>query len=181
MVDAWTEAWEEAEASVPASIFYYYTIELQHPAFVDDVEGPFSIRVCTGITEDFVLLTLEDSALFNPGEEVEFKGVMFWAEFPEFAEGKTPESAVVVDNVVDDIVPYLALAVQQQADLKMIYRVYRNDDTSEPCYGPVEFVIKNVKQTGTRLTGTATLDDLANKKFPSKVYTFNQFPGLMNG
>ena len=179
MVDAWTEAWAEAEASVPTEVVYYYTLELQHPAFVDSVEGPFAIRIVTGVYDD-VNLTLENTATIDPGKEVEFKAVMFSAEFPEFAEGKTPESAIIIDNVVDYIVPYLANAVLLRADLKAIYRVYRNDDTSEPCYGPVEFVIKNVKQNGTRLEGTAMIDDLANKKFPNKVYTFKEFPGLMN-
>lgn len=180
MPDPWTAAWEEAEASVPPTVYFYYTLELQHPAFVDEVEGPFAVRVVTG-TPDDQLLTLEEGAELNGGEEVTFSAVMFWAELPEFAEGKTPESAITIDNVMDTITPYLEQAVLLRADMKAIYRVWRSDDRVEPCYGPVEFVIKNVKAQGTRLEGIAKIDDLANKKFPNKVYTFTEFPGLLNG
>ena len=180
MPDPWTAAWEEAEVSVPPEVYFYYTLELQHPAFVDLVEGAFAARVVTG-TPDDQLLTLEAGAELNGGEEVNFQAVMFWAELPEFAEGKTPESAISIDNVVDVIGPYLEAAVTLRADMKAIYRVWRSDDRDEPCYGPIEFIIKNIQVKGTRLEGTAKIDDLSNKKFPNKVYTFNQFPGLMNG
>jgi hypothetical protein len=32
--------------------------------------------------------------------------------------------------------------------------------------------------TGTRIEGMASIDDLANQKFPSRVYTAKEYPGL---
>ena len=47
-----------------------------------------------------------------------------------------------------------------------------------PCYGPVEFVIRNASMTGSRIEGIARLDNHASRKFPSKLYTLREFPGL---
>ena len=32
--------------------------------------------------------------------------------------------------------------------------------------------------TGTHIEGMASIDNLANKKFPSRVYTTKEYPGL---
>ena len=176
MPDPWTEAWEEAEASAPPGIMIYATLELRHAAFVDGAEA-FAIRVVTGIDED-MSFTLEDDAPLNPGEEVEFKAVPFSADKPEFEEGKTPETRIVVDNVAREMTPHLEAAVQLRSDMTATYREYRSDDLSGPCYGPVTFTVKQVKVNGTRVEGMARIDDLANRKFPNKVYTLTEFPGL---
>jgi len=142
MSDPWTEAWEEAEASVPPGVLIFYTLELQHPSFVED-SVPFVVRIVTGVFEDQVF-TIENTAEYNPGEDVTFSAVEFYAERPELSEGKPPTCNIVVDNVVELLSPYLEAATQYRADMIAVYREYRNDDTSEPCYGPVEFVIKKI-------------------------------------
>ena len=68
--------------------------------------------------------------------------------------------------------------MQLRANLIAIYREYRSDDVSAPCFGPVEFIVRQVSMTGTRIEGMASIDDLANKKFPSRVYTTKEYPGL---
>lgn len=179
MTDVWTEAWEEAEATNPPGVDVYDTLELRHDAFVDIIEGPFAARVINGVPDD-TMLTLEDESVLNGGESVKFKAIAFHSERPEFADGTTPSCKISVDNVGDELKPYLEAAVALRSDLTAIYRQFRSDDTSEPCYGPVEFTIKKVTVSSTRLEGMATLDNLSNKKFPTKLFTFEDFPGLLN-
>lgn len=179
MSEPWTAAWEEAEASNPPGIDIYHTLELLHPAFVE-ASVPFSVRCVsgTGETKDF---TLEAGAPLNGGEIVTFDPIPFKDELPEFAEGQTPTCKVSVDSVGEELIPYLEAATQTRADLTAIYRQYRSDDTTEPCYGPVQFVVKKVTLVGTRLEGQAQLKNLSNLKFPNKVFTLDEFPGLANG
>lgn len=178
MADPWTAAWEEAEASNPPTLVTYDTLELHHEAFVD-ASVPFAVRVVNGVA-DPMNFTLEAGAILNGGESVEFLAVPFTAERPEFAEGKPPTTQITVDGVVDELSQYLEAAVYTRSDMKVVFRQYRSDDLTEPCYGPVEFIMKNVRMNGTRITGTAKLDDLVNRKFPNLIYTFENYPGLLN-
>jgi hypothetical protein len=180
MPDPWTTAWEEAEASAPPGVLIYSTLELQHPAFLQG-EPPVQvpIRVVTGVSDDTVF-GIELGATFDPGAMVTFQAVPFYSERPEFAEGKVPEVQIQIDNIGREILGYLDAAVQIKADLITIYREYRSDDLTEPCYGPIQFVMRKVKVGGTLVVGTARLDDLANRRFPFKSYTINEFPGLLS-
>lgn len=96
-----------------------------------------------------------------------------------FDDGRMPESQVTIDNVARDMIRILEDAVKIRADLIISYREYRSDDLTAPCYGPVEFKMRKVTLSATTLIGTARLDDLANRKFPARVYTTNEFPGLL--
>ncbi len=178
MADPWTEAWEEAETTAPPDVMIYATLELQHPAFQDNGVS-FAVRCVTGATSDQTF-GIEVGAELNGGEMVTFNAIPFQAERPEFSEGTTPSCKITVDNVAREIVPYLADAVTMRANMIAIYREYRSDDMTAPCYGPVEFVVRNVTITGTQVQGTATIDDLANRKFPKKVYTLTEYPALIS-
>src|SRR4051812_20493880 len=116
MTDVWTAAWEEAETTNPPGVDTYDTLELRHAAFVDVVTGPFAVRVANGTSDD-VTLTLEDDSLINGGEAVTFKAIMFKTERPEFADGTTPSCKISIDNVGDELKPYLENAVQMRSDL----------------------------------------------------------------
>lgn len=176
MSDPWTAAWEEAEATAPPGVIAYSTLELQHPAFLENgVQVP--IRCVTEVTDN-MQFGIEAGATYNAGETATFQAIPFYAERPEFAEGRTPQCDVTIDNVAREVSVYLEAAVQIKSDLIAIYREYLSDDTSEPSYGPVQFVMRKVTVSGTKVTGTARLDDLANRKFPLKVYSVNEFPGL---
>ena len=171
MADPWTDAWEEAEASAPPSVKIYDTLELQHPTFDQPA------RVVAGEPDDLTL-TLEASATPDGGAAVLFQAVEFYAERPEFSEGRPPECQIAIDNVARILSPALADAVAVKADLVAIYRQYRSDDTSEPCFGPVQFNVRRATMKGTRISGVARIDDLVNKKFPTRVFTRGTFPAL---
>lgn len=177
MADPWTSAWEEAEATSPPGVTVYQTLELQHPAFIQDAVN-VPIRVVNGVDEDKIF-GIEAGAVFNGGGVGTFQAIPFFAERPEFAEGRTPSCSVTVDGVGRELTLYLEDAVQVKADLVVLFREYRSDDLAEPCYGPIQFVMRSVKVSGTQVIGTAQLDDLANRKFPFKTYTVDEFPGLL--
>jgi hypothetical protein len=63
------------------------------------------------------------------------------------------------------------------------YREYLGSDTTEPAYGPIEFVLSNVQMTGPTLTGTVVVKNLQNKQFPrkDKYYSYLQFRSLLPG
>lgn len=178
MADIFTAAWEEAAATNPPSVVNYDTIELIHPAFIDSETGPFSVRAVTGIAND-MNFTLEAGAPLNSGESVTFKAINFGADHPSWAEGQTPSCLLTVDNVGQELMPYLETAVGTRANLTAIWRQWRSDDLTEPCYGPVVFSVKKVTAKHTQLQGTAMLENLSNKKFPNKLFTFEDFPGLI--
>lgn len=177
MPDPWNAAWAEAEATAPPGVAPYFTIELFHDAFVES-GVPFSIRAVALVVED-VTLTLEPGAPLDGGTAVVFKAIPFRAERPEIAEGRVPECRITVDNVAGEMMPYLEAAVLLRSDMKLIYREYLPSDTSEPAYGPVEFMVKKVNIQGASLQGSARLRDLANRKFSSKIYTTREYPGLL--
>src|SRR5712691_11523201 len=141
MSDPWTAAWQEAEATAPPTLVVFCTLELIHPAFVDEFSVQFPIRAVTGTVDDQTL-TLEVGALFDSGAAVVFKAIPFMAERPTYEEGRTPECLITLDNVARELAPYLENAVIMRADVVAIYREWRSDDTTAPCFGPVQFVIK---------------------------------------
>ncbi len=169
MADPWTEAWEEAQAvnSEPT----YVTLEVQHPAF----DQP--LRIVGEVTED-VVLTLEPGAIPNGGEAVTFSAIPFRAERPEVGEGQVPQCTIVIDNVARELLPHLQAAAVYRADMIVILREWLVSDPSAPCFGPAQFIVRSVKVFGASVTAVASLDNLGNKKFPTRNYTLAQFPGL---
>jgi hypothetical protein len=110
MSDPWTAAWEEAEATAPPDVLVYPTIELQHPAFLQNgVQVP--IRCVSGPSED-QQFGIEAGATFNAGAMATFQAIPFFADRPEFAEGQTPQCTITVDNVAREMAQYLEEAVQ---------------------------------------------------------------------
>lgn len=176
MSQIYDDAWAEAVASCPTDVQTISTIELQHPQFAED-GAPVALRFVLDAVDR--VLGIETGALFGGGESVPFSACAFAAEYPEVAEGQVPRCKISVDNVSRHLTPHLNAAVQVRADLALIYREYRSDDVSEPCYGPVRFTVREVTVTGTRVEGIATLKDLTNSKFPRRVYTRKLFPGLV--
>lgn len=174
----YTDAWAEAEASCPVDVLVFNTIELQHVAFLE-MGSPIALRfVLDAEPRNF---GIEAGALFNPGSVQAFRPAAFQSSLPTFAEGRMPECTIAVDNVARYLTPYLNAAVQVRADLVVVFRQYRSDDLSAPCYGPVEFRVRNVRILGTRVEGTASLADLPNMLFPDATYSRAAFPALQQG
>lgn len=172
----WTPAWEEAIASCPTDKRVLDTLELQHPAILlGGVIRP--LRMVNDVIARS--LGIELSGAFDPGDMVEFSPSAFGAAFPEYSEGQVPTCEISMDNVGRDMAGYLEAALGYNAELKAIFRQYSLTEPGEPIYGPIEFTIRNVRVSGTRITGAARVSNLADKKFPTRVYTRARFPGLV--
>ncbi|MDF2622019.1 MAG: uncharacterized protein K0S00_4678 [Xanthobacteraceae bacterium] len=177
MANPWTAAIEEAVASCPTDVITYDTLELQHPALQDGEGNATPARIVNAVME--MVFGIEAGALFTPGATDTFAPSAFGAAFPAYAEGQVPRCDISIDNVAREFTAALEEAVGYSADLKAIFRQYSSEDLSEPCYGPVEFIISTVKVNATRITGSARVSNLSDKKFPTRVYTRSKFPGLV--
>lgn len=171
---AGNDAWAEAIASCPPSVLTYVTLEIQHPSFGEPA------RIVANVADD-VELGIELGADFNPGEMATFIACPVEVEYPEVREGQPPSSRVKIDNVNRELVPKIRAALGFRAYIKVLYREFLSSDLTEPAYGPVEFLLKDVQMTGATLTGTAMVAMLLNRRFPrrDKNYTVDQFPSLL--
>ncbi len=174
MSDPWTDAWAEAVASCPTSTTVYETVELQHPPS----RSRIACRPALRAGQRGSRARHRGGRGLQSGEHADLHAYQLLAAQPEFAQGKVPECKITIDNVGRQLMPYLNAAVRVRADLVLVYRQYRSDDVTEACYGPVSFVVRNVRITGARVEGTAKLADLANAKFPTRAYTTAEFPAL---
>ena len=172
----WKPAWEEAIASCPTDVRVVDTLELQHPAILfEGINRP--ARIVNDVVERS--LGIELSGVFDPGELVEFTPSAFGAAFPKYSEGQVPTCEIEIDNVARELTAYLEAALGYNAELTAIFRQYSLTDPGEPIYGPIAFTIRNVRVSGTRITGAARVSNLVDKPFPTRVYTRARFPGLV--
>lgn len=173
-MSAGNEAWSEAIASCPPNVRTYVTLEVQHPSFAEPA------RIVAGVGDNMEF-GIEDGAAYNAGETVLFIAFPVEVDYPEVREGQPPSSKVKIDNVNRELAPKIRAAVGVRAYLKVIYREYLSSDLTEPAYGPVEFLLKNVQMVGASLTGTAMVAMLLNKRFPrrDKNYNVQDYPSLL--
>ena len=172
-----SDAWREARTAAAApGLLEYATIELRHAAFIQD-GAAYAIRLVRDVVDDMTF-TLEDGAALDPGAAVSFKARQFEDIITPFQEGQVPSCRVSIDNVGRELLPSLEAAAQMRADLVLTYRLYRSDDLSAPYHGPFDYVLRQVSIRGTRVEGNAVIDNLDNRKFPSRVATLALFAGL---
>ncbi|WP_316172407.1 DUF1833 family protein [Bradyrhizobium sp. SZCCHNRI2049] len=169
-----SEALLEAYASCPPSARVYVTLEIWQSSF----DAP--ARVVANVADDMTF-GIEPGAARNPGETVTFIACPFTAEYPEQREGQPPSSRITIDNVARELVPKIRAAQAVREYITVIYREYLGSDLTEPAYGPVEFELRTVEMTGTKLTGTVMVKNLMNRRFPKrdKNYDYQQFPSLL--
>lgn len=172
------EAMAEAYASNPADDPVLDTLEFHHPAFVDD----FGVRTAIRIVQanQAYHFRLEDNALLNPGEMVEFLPLPFDLTVPGFAKGQVPTMRLSISNINRLITKYLEMAIDQTDAIQVFYRPYLLSNPDEPTINPViEMGLVAAKSGVFDVSGTATLSDVHNWPFPLKKYVIQRFPGLL--
>lgn len=168
------EAWLEANASSPPSQRVYDTLEIMHPSFAE----PAYIVANVGDDKAF---GIEQGAAHNPGGAVLFTACPLKSPWPEQREGQPPSATVEIDNVNRDLVPRVRGALGFRAYITVIFRQYINTDLTEPAYGPIEYVLKDVVMVGAKLSGRVMVKNLQNKRFPrqDKNYSYTEFSSLL--
>ncbi|MEG3639272.1 DUF1833 family protein [Magnetococcus sp. PR-3] len=175
--DRLSQAIREAYASAPADVVILHTLEIRHPAFVDDEGVPTAIRV----VRDYVDLTakLESSAPLNPGEPVTFIALAFNLELPPVESTPMPEIVVTLDNVSGEIMKHLDRAVQTMDPIEITYRPYLSTDLEGPQMDPpLTLTITEVEADMLQVRARARMMDIGNKAFPAATYSASRFPGL---
>lgn len=173
-----SEAIAEAYASAPSSVVVLHTLEFLHPNFVDDFGNPTSARVVRQY--DSITARLEATAPRNPGEYVDFQGVMFDVVPPsEEDSGNTPDLRISIDNAMGVLMPYLDQAIESLVPIQVIYRPYLNTDLSLPHIDPpLVMTVRSISADVFRVTASASFGDVANRRFPYVLYKASQHPGL---
>ena len=176
-----TQAIQEAYNSAPTDEIIFHTLELRHPAFVDDTGAATAIRVVQDIRPgDALDATLEDSAPLHAGQTVTFRAVAFDLSLPKVATGPIPEIALSIDNVDRQIVREIAKAAVGRDRIEVTYRPYLSSDLSGPQMNPpLTLTLVKVRANALTISGTARIMDAGNRPFPADLYTASRFPGLV--
>ena len=185
MSDPWTAALAEAYASAPAEDFIVHTLELLHPAFVDDNGEADSVRVA--LDNRAWALTYEANAPLFAGQSKTFDPLAMQVTLPEQSETSFGSLNIALDNVPRTIWPKLQAAAKVRASALVIYREWvAVRDVGTDTYsadGPPDMIIDQltmrvVTATLLRLEGSASFVDLLNKGFPRRTFDQANFPGL---
>jgi hypothetical protein len=172
-----TEALKEAYASA-TPVVIFETIELRHPAFLDESDNPIAIRL---VKDDLPLVaTLEDDAPMNSGEEVTFEAMGFDLILPDQVEQNSdPELQLSIDNASAELMPYLDAAIDFGQSIEVTYRVFLEGDLGQPQSTPLTLVLRNIQADVARVSASAAFIDVANKAFPVGEYDDANFPSLI--
>ena len=172
-----SEALKEAYASAPCNVTIFHTLELRHPAFVDEQGKTTAIRVVRDNINHKCFL--EEDAPLDAGKEVEFVAMGFDLGLPPVETIPVPEITVSLDNVSTEIIKYLDQAIETQEMIEMTYRPYLSNDLSGPQMNPpITLVITDITADISKITATARMMDIGNKSFPAENYTVKKYPGL---
>ena len=173
-----SEALKEAYASNPVGEVILETLEFVHPSFVDENGNPDSLRLVNDATDLYA--TLELSAPHLPGQQVRFMAFPFQARLPGFELGQTPTLVTTVDNVGRELTAQLEAATASQEPIVVIHRVYLISDLSGPQMDPpLSMTMLKATADLTKVAVTSTLDDVTNVPYPRRLYTPDEFPGLV--
>jgi hypothetical protein len=201
---ALSAAIREAYASAPADVIVLHTLEIWHPAFVED-GSPKPIRVVRNFEDTATWLALggaevqavlegldaearrkvglvarlEAGAPRDAGLLVPFVALGFDLELPPVDTIPVPEIVVTLDNVGREIAKHLDAAAVSQERIEVTYRPYLSTDIEGPQMDPpMTMTLSEVEVDVFRVTGRARVLDIGNKAFPSEIYTIRKYPGL---
>ncbi len=166
-----TEALAEAYASAPPAVVVLHTVELWHPSWTE------AIRLVADFAD--LTATLEDDAPANAGEAVLFTACPFRFTLPQVGEGRQ-ELSIQIDNVSQLLMPLLEGAdLASTTPIRATYRPYLSTDTTAPqMVPPLTLDVVRVTADAMQVTCICAHADFLNRRFPRRLYTVEEFPGL---
>lgn len=172
-----SQALAEAYASQPDDELVVDTIELHHPAFLDEYGQLTAIRVVNNTQS--LMLGLEPEAPLNGGEMVEFRGVPYQIKQPDIMKDGVPQLPITIPIVRRDLVRYVEQAISMVNPIQVYWRSYLVSDPTLPeQIPPIIMELTTAEIANGMLTGTASLNDVHNWPFPGKKYTRDRFRNL---
>jgi hypothetical protein len=170
-----TQAWAEAAASAPKDEVMLITIELIHPAFVEN-GAPAPIRAVRNTVD--TAFRLEAEAPIGGGTVVPFKAIPFEIDYPRIGQ-LGAEATIRLDNVNREASRYLAEAVKINTPITAIFRGYLASDPNTVGQGPYRLVLRNVKRSGRLLEGSLSIAKPQNLRVLREIYDMVRFPSLL--
>lgn len=171
-----TAAWAEASAAVPKDDVQLVTLELHHPAFLNELGQQTAIRAVRN-TEDCVL-TLEVGAPLGGGLPALFTAIPFEIDGPRIGP-LGAYSTLKLDNVNREVSRYLDAATRINSPVLAIFRGYMASDPTAVAYGPFRLELRTVSRRLTYLEGSLVVASPGDLKFLRRVYDMRSFPSLM--
>ncbi len=193
----------EAYASCPSNVVELHTMELRHPAFVDEQGNPTAVRVVRNYADEVtwrdnpaaaavldglapkvrervgLVARLEADAPLDAGQMVPWIALAFDFGLPEVSPAPVPELVVTMDNVGRELMEPIEAAAESRIKVEVTYRPYLSIDLEGPQMDPpLTLVLTSIQTTPTRVVARARVPDLANRAFPRRVYRAKDFPGL---
>jgi len=165
MSDLMTEALKEALAVCPTDIVIFETIQIDHP----DFDQPMRL------VNDYADLT----ATLETGETVTFIRFAFESVGAEVNAQGLPEVVVTVDGASSEIANAMDQLAGSSDALTVTLRSFRSDDLSAPAGRNVPGEVRNISVEDVRVTLRIGFGEIANRPFPSELYTPRRFPGLV--
>lgn len=167
-----SDAIREAYASAPGRVIYH-TLELRHASLA------VPIRLVLG--NDNIDARLEASAPVNPGELVTFVRYYFRFTKPDVSPEGVPTLQIEIENVDRIITASLIKVAKSETPIKATYREFLDSGLTigpenDP---PTHMDIFDANATLLSVTATAGFPNLMNRKFPTKDYDAQTWPGLV--
>lgn len=178
----------EAYASAPADSYVLHTIELIHPAFVDESAQPDSIRIVLD-TPDISLQLENDHPLWPAGTKLFTNLGMTFSE-PSQEDGRFGEMQFALDNIPQLYRKWVDGLTAFRAKSELIYREWlctRDEGTGaitplgQPDRITTGLSARGLRVTLGRIEGVATFQDPLGETFPTTVFDKESSPGLFVG
>lgn len=162
---AMTAAIKEAFAVAPTNVVILHTLEIRQDTVQSRIYLVQARRELIALDENGVSRTFEPSG--------------FQFTLPPSTEEGFQSINVAIDNIGQRITDFIEAAKGSPVPVSLIYRPYLSNDLTQPQMNPpLILYLKDIQVTATQVTGRATFMDVANKRFPSILYTRERFPSL---
>lgn len=158
-------SYNEFAASAPVGIIELRCLEISHPLF----DAP--LRLVHDYQDWTVTLETGDTAVFRAAQ--------FRTTPPKISDNGQIERGLQIDNTSGEVVNVLLPVVTSDTPVVCTFRTYLSDDVSAPQFDPPEITnLRNIQIDKTTLSATAQSSDVVNRKFPRRLYTRVNTPGL---
>lgn len=167
-----SQALKEAYAAAPTNVVIYHTLEFRHSAFSTPIR----------VVRDYANLTatLEATAPADPSTAVLFVGFAFELTKPEMSTSGVPQLTIEIDNVDRSIVANIEQAITSTELVQVTYREFLSSDLSAPQNDPpITMTVMAISADVFKVRATCGFPDMQNRRFPTKEYDPQTFPGLI--
>lgn len=154
---------KEAYASAPSDDIIYHTLDFNHPQFDHPV---------------YIVHGFDDIAPTDGTGP--YTAMPFSLQLPEVTNQSPPQLKIEVDNVSRDLLFQIELAAEDPQPIVVAYRMYLLSDMSRAQNNPpLQLHISAIDVTQQTISATAAVQNFTNRRFPSRIYRDDQYPGLL--